>query len=172
MGTASVLWTCFLYATLCLPATPYVILIVDVHMCAEQATCESRCKDEVEAIIARCKAAGIKYTDPDFNADTQEGINNMLYVTGKEGCYDWSDTADTKNWRRLSDLHSDAVLFDDGVACGDIAQGSIGTCSLPYPTSIRTRTRTRTHTHTHTCHHHHHLPSLWRSTQQQGATRF
>ena len=100
-----------------------------------KATCEARCKAEVEAIVARCNAAGTKYTDPDFNPDTPEGIANMTYVTKKEGGYDWSMQGYTDKWMRISEFFdgSDkrrpkAVLFDDGISAGDIGQGTIGTC--------------------------------------------
>lgn len=50
------------------------------------SACTEKCKAEVQAIIARCKAAGTKYVDPDWNPNTPEAEANMLYVTGTLVC--------------------------------------------------------------------------------------
>lgn len=57
------------------------------------------------------------------------GIKNMLYVTGDEPCYDCTVTK-PGGFKRLTELFAKPKLFMDGAGCGDIEQGSIGTCWL------------------------------------------
>lgn len=81
----------------------------------------------VAQIVADCKAKGIKYTDPDFDATTN--MNKVLYVDGERPGYDCT-VGKPASFKRLSELIKDPVLFKGGVRAGDIIQGQIGTCFL------------------------------------------
>lgn len=113
-----------------------------------QTSAKESCIEDVNEIIARCKAAGTKFTDPEF--DLLSKPNECLYVDKSKPGYDCT-VARPAGYKRLTELFKakpkssgggmsmfsmlpssggGPVLFKGGIKAGDINQGQIGTCFL------------------------------------------
>lgn len=78
----------------------------------------------MDAIIAKCKEEGTKFTDVEW-----DDKNVALYVDKEKPGYDCTVTAPA-DWKRLSDILPDAKLFTGDAKPTDIVQGGMGTCFL------------------------------------------
>lgn len=82
------------------------------------------CKDSVSAIVKSCRAAGTKFTDPDW--DMTKYPKHVLYVDKEGPGYDCT-VAEPAGYKRLTEIFEKPVLQ---LASGDFKQGRIGTCFL------------------------------------------
>jgi len=98
-----------------------------VNSAAGQNACRELCVAEVDRIIAECKAAGKKFTDPEWDLTTAP--EKALYVDSEAPGWDCT-VAKPAAYKRVTELVEGAVLFKGGVRAGDIIQGQIGTCFL------------------------------------------
>lgn len=94
---------------------------------AGQVGCREHCEAKVARIIAECRAAGKKFTDPEW--DILNKPNEVLYVDKTGPGYDCT-VGKPHAYKRLSEIVHDVKLMKDGVRPGDIIQGQIGTCFL------------------------------------------
>merc|ERR1719188_1365684 len=81
------------------------------------------CMERVDAIIADCKAKGVKFTDPEWDLTTQ--WNPCCFVDQDAPGYDCT-VAQPAGFKRLSEISDHPVLVKGGVKAGDIVQGQIG----------------------------------------------
>eukprot|EP00930_Biecheleria_cincta_P096060 TRINITY_DN87936_c0_g1_i1.p1 TRINITY_DN87936_c0_g1~~TRINITY_DN87936_c0_g1_i1.p1 ORF type:complete len:848 (-),score=171.02 TRINITY_DN87936_c0_g1_i1:151-2616(-) len=82
------------------------------------------CQDAVSAIIKSCRAAGTKFTDPDW--DMTRYPKEVLYVDREGPGYDCT-VAEPAGYKRLTEIFENPVLH---LSSGDFKQGRIGTCFL------------------------------------------
>ncbi|CAE8707369.1 unnamed protein product [Polarella glacialis] len=127
-----------------------------VNATAGQKVCFEMCMDEVDAIIARCRADGTRFTDLDWNME--DGSPEVFYVDRERPGWDCT-VGKPAGYKRLTDIVKDSgkttnkglsslfggfsggssgskppltkpMVFKGGVQPGDIIQGNIGTCFL------------------------------------------
>lgn len=114
---------------------------------AGQAGNREHCERAIKKIIETCKAAGTKFTDPDWDVHKDEKA--VLYVDKQRPGWDCT-VAKPAGYQRLTDIIKASgggggggmsmmamlpsakgpVLFKGGARPGDIQQGQIGTCFL------------------------------------------
>lgn len=113
---------------------------------AGQTSCKEVCIRNIKEIIAKCKAEGTKFDDPEW--DIKNAPTEVLYVDKELPGYDCT-VAEPAKYRRLSSIVKSAksglaglfgglgkkhdmkpIVFKGTVAAGDIVQGQIGTCFL------------------------------------------
>mmetsp|Transcript_24955 Transcript_24955/g.70270 ORF Transcript_24955/g.70270 Transcript_24955/m.70270 type:complete len:808 (+) Transcript_24955:83-2506(+) len=86
-----------------------------------------RCTAAVNAIIAKCRADGTKFTDTKWDLNKTPEL--CLYVDKMAEGYDCT-VAKPAAFKRMTELTKDPMLFKGGIHAGDIVQGQIGTCFL------------------------------------------
>merc|ERR1719464_2538797 len=98
-----------------------------VNAAAGQNACRELCVAEVGKIIETFTADGTKFTDPEW--DLTSKADEVLYVDKEKPGWDCT-VAKPHEYKRLSEIVQDPVLFKGGIRAGDIIQGQIGTCFL------------------------------------------
>jgi hypothetical protein len=76
---------------------------------------------ELARILADCKRAGKKYTDPAFPPNDRSLYRDPNKPGGGGG-------SSCTGWKRLGELSDKPQLFKDGVEAGDVIQGQLGDC--------------------------------------------
>jgi len=85
---------------------------------------ETRAKDKVAAIVAKCKEDNSKFTDPEFRAS-----DKSLWLNRK-GPKQGNAIKVPAGWARVSDLYPQGVLFKENSKAGDVVQGELSDCWL------------------------------------------
>jgi len=98
-----------------------------LHCNAGQTGNREKCVHSVDKIIKDCKAAGTKFTDPEW--DMMKDPRGVLYVDKKAPGFDCT-VGKPAAYKRLTEITKNPVVFKGGIKAGDIRQGQIGTCFL------------------------------------------
>lgn len=94
---------------------------------AGQAANAEVCSNKIDKLIEKCRAAGTKFTDDEW--DLTKDMAAVLYVDKTGPGYDCT-VGKPAGVKRMTELVENPVLFKGGIAAGDVVQGQVGTCFM------------------------------------------